>query len=324
MTRIAHARDDGPAPEAPRTPGRRTWLLLMHQLPAEPAYLRVKVLRRLRAVGAIAIRNSAYVLPESDETREDFQWIRREIVDAGGEATISVTNFLEGVSDAGLEGEFCAERNTEYAELAAAARSAAPREAERSRLRKRLHAIVERDFFGAEARLTAEEAMRELETRRGAGERREVEPLHERPAGAMWVTRAGARIDRLASAWLILRFIDPAARFRFVAPEGYVHEPGELRFDMFEGEYTHEGDRCTFETLMTRFGVGEAGISPIAEIVHDIDCKDDRYGRPETAGIAGLITGIASSHPRDEDRIAAALPIFDALQSRFRDDPNAG
>jgi hypothetical protein len=294
----------------------------MHQLPAEPAYLRVKVLRRLKALGARPIKNSAYVLPDGDAAREDFQWLRREIVDGGGEATVSVATFLEGVSDTALENEFSAERNEEYDDLVAAATAAVaaqgPKDTELARLRRRFQAIADRDYFEATGRFAAVQALAEIEARLRGHARGGSEPVNERPEGATWVTRSGVRIDRVASAWLIRGFIDAGARFRFVAPEGYVPESGELRFDMFEGEFTHEGGNCTFETLLNRFRVDEPELTTIAEIVHDIDCKDEKYGRPETAGIASLIAGVVAAHARDEDRIAAASPVFDALLAGFR------
>src|SRR5260370_1271318 len=125
-----------------------------------------------------------------------------------------------------------------------------------------------------------------------------------RPAkGRTWVTRSGVHVDRIASAWLIRRFIDPDARFRFVAPEEHQPAPGELRFDMFEAEYTHEGDRCTFETLLARFGLVDPALSAIAELVHDIDCKDGKFARGETAGVERGIAGIVRRHASDAARV---------------------
>jgi len=120
-------------------------------------------------------------------------------------------------------------------------------------------------------------------------------------------------IDRIASAWLIRRLIDAEAQFKFVAPEGYRPRPGELRFDMFEAEFTHEGAACTFETLVTHFGLGDPALRVIAEIVHDIDCKEARFGRPETPGIERLIAGIAKRHAEDRLRIEHGTALFDAL-----------
>ncbi|HET9515288.1 MAG TPA: chromate resistance protein ChrB domain-containing protein [Gemmatimonadales bacterium] len=136
--------------------------------------------------------------------------------------------------------------------------------------------------------------------------------------GRTWVTRQNVHVDRIASAWLIRRFIDGEARFKFVPARGYQPQPGELRFDMFEAEYTHEGDRCTFETLVKRFRLKDRALRAIGEIVHDVDCKDEKFGRPEAAGVASLIQGIARAHPADADRIERGSQLFDDLYARFR------
>jgi len=122
----------------------------------------------------------------------------------------------------------------------------------------------------------------------------------------------------MASAWLIRRFIDPDARFKFVPPKGYKPLPGELRFDMFEAEFTHEGDRCTLEVLIERTGIHDPGLSPIAEIVHDIDLKDSKFGRQDTIGIERLIAGIAMTHKDDEVRLERGCAVFNDLYEYFR------
>ena len=135
--------------------------------------------------------------------------------------------------------------------------------------------------------------------------------------GRNWVTRRGVYIDRIASAWLIRRFIDRAATFKFVSPKGYRRQESELRFDMFDGEYTHEGDRCTFEVLLDKFSLEDPALQAIGEIVHDIDLKDDKFKRADTAGVQTVITGVAAAHADDSDRIAHGSPIFDALYSQL-------
>ena len=135
--------------------------------------------------------------------------------------------------------------------------------------------------------------------------------------GRTWVTRAGVFIDRIASAWLIRRFIDRAAIFKFVSPKGYRRRESELRFDMFDGEYTHESDRCTFEVLLDRFSLDDPALHTIGEIVHDIDLKDEKFNRAETAGVQSVITGIAAAHADDSERIAQGAAIFDALYSQL-------
>ena len=295
------------------------WLLLIHQLPAEPAYLRVKVSRRLKRLGAIAVKSSVYALPASEEAREDFVWLRQEIVAAGGEATIVRAGLLEGHSDEQLREQFSAERDAEYSVLADELRSCLGGEATESDLRRfraRLKAIVERDFFDADGRFGATRALSELEQRAGGIRTRKRAIMEERPSAATWVTRKGVRIDRIASAWLIRRCIDPQARFVFVDPEEYRHRPGELRFDMYEGEFTHDGDLCTFEVLLRASEVtGDPALQALAQIVHDLDLKDDRYQRPETLGVAAFVKGITARHADDHRRLAEGATMLEALYS---------
>jgi Uncharacterized conserved protein len=131
------------------------------------------------------------------------------------------------------------------------------------------------------------------------------------------VTRQGVQVDRIASAWLIRRFIDREATFKFVPSSGYKPEPDELRFDMFEGEFTHRGDRCTFEVLVGHAGLDDPALSAIGEIIHDIDLKDDKYGRAETAGVKSLIAGIATPGTSDEQRLARGSVLLDGLYDSF-------
>ena len=135
--------------------------------------------------------------------------------------------------------------------------------------------------------------------------------------GRTWVTRQGIHVDRMACGWLIRRFIDAEARFKYVLPKDYVPEPGELRFDMFEAEFTHEGDRCSFEVLLGRIGLEDPALRAIAEIIHDIDLKDSKYEREETPGIAHLIAGIALVHREDEARQERASAVLGDLYEYF-------
>ena len=122
----------------------------------------------------------------------------------------------------------------------------------------------------------------------------------------------------MASAWLIRRFIDPEARFKFVPGKGYQPEPDELRFDMFEAEFTHDGDRCTFEVLLRQFELNDTSLKAISEIVHEIDLKDSKFGRPDTLGLERLINGIAMANKEDEVRLAQGATIFDGLHEYFK------
>lgn len=237
------------------------WLLFLHQLPPKPDYLRVKVRRRLQGLGAALVKNTVYVLSNSDESLEDFQWLREEIVAQGGSALIAEASFIEGISD------------------------------------EEVQAML--DEVGSE------------------GDAGPATAASEVAPGQTWVTRQGVFVDRIASAWIIRRFIDPKARFKFVAARGYKPRPGELRFDMVGGDFTHVGEDCTFQTLARRFGLAERALEAIGEIVHDIDCKDEKFARPETAGVQGLLRAIADDTDDDLERLERGFRVFDDLRAFY-------
>ena len=293
------------------------WLLLIHSIPPKPDYARVRIRRRLEAVGAVPVKNSVYVLPATDDAMEDFQWIRRDIVDAGGEGAVCVTRFVDGLDDNDIESLFRARADAEYDRVIEAAGSATPRGPDASaRLKRQLAAAIARDFFGASRRTDAERAVEGVApTGRVRGDR--ARGLVVAPRGATWVTRRDVGVDRMASAWLIRRFLDPKAAFRFVPARNYKAKRGDVLFDTFEGTHTHEGDRCTFEVLVHRFGLDDPALAVIAEIVHDIDCKDDKFARAETPGVARMIAGIRSAHATDAARLDAGTTLFDGLYAAW-------
>jgi hypothetical protein len=298
----------------PKADPEPRWLLLIHQIPPEPGYLRVKVARWLHRIGAVALKNTVYVLPRGDEGQEDFEWVLREIREGGGEATVCEARFVEGLRDEDVVALFNEARNADYRALADEARAAA----ELGHLRRRLEEIVALDFFRAPLRKAAESALSRLESRLRSDAPAVGGPRPEEYRGRTWVTRRGVHIDRMASAWLIRRFIDPDAKFLFVPGKGYEPRPGELRFDMFRGEFTHEGDRCTFEVLVQRLRLADPALRPIAEIVHDVDLKDGKFEREEAPGLDRLVAGICMAHKEDDERLARAFGVFDDLHRYFK------
>ena len=312
------------------------WLLLIHQLPAKPAYLRVKIWRRLQTLGAVAVKNAVYALPASEHSHEDFQWVLKEILDAGGEAMVCEARLLDGLSDADIRSQFNAARDQDYADIATEARVLSGRLAETpatesraelkvqfSRLKNKHAQTVGIDFFDADGRQSADGLVHELDQ---ALAEQAVTPMASQQAPAsdvenlksrVWVTRIGVHVDRIGCAWLVRRFIDRAGSFKFVPPKGYVPEQNELRFDMFDAEFTHEGDRCSFEVLMTRAGLDDPALGAIAEIVHDIDLKDEKFGREEAPGIKTLINGICADTRDDDERLVRGAAIFDDLYAVF-------
>ncbi|HEY3258088.1 MAG TPA: chromate resistance protein ChrB domain-containing protein [Gemmatimonadaceae bacterium] len=240
----------------------------MHQLPPQPDYFRVKVWRRLRAIGAAPLKNSVYVLANTPEAREDFEWLSREIVAGKGEATLCEANMISGTTDKEVE-------------LLIA------------------HSTKDRSSQAARAR-------------------RSVPVMRSRPRRATWVTRRNVHVDRIASAWLIRRFIDPGAKFKFVESVGYRRKSAELRFDMFDAEFTHVGASCTFEVLIQAFGLKRnQALRAVSEIVHDIDCKDDAFGREETRQTADELSLIYTSHASDLARLEYGATLFEGLYAMF-------
>jgi hypothetical protein len=311
--------NDSSVISAQGAPARKAeWLLLIHQIPPKPDYFRVKVRRRLQRIGAVALKNSVYLLPRRDETREDFEWLVREIRAEGGDATLCRASLLAGTSDEEVQTMFQAERGAEYAAIERDARALAeggePSEEELARLRHRLEDVARIDFFGAPNRGATEQALADAARPAAAATPAPGAP-ESGVRGATWVTRTAIKVDRIASAWLIRRFIDPGARFKFVPAKGYRPAPGELRFDMYQGEFTHEGDRCSFETLLARFGLTEPGLRALGEIVHDVDCKDEKFARAEAAGIASLVEGLVLAYPDDAERLERGMAVFEGLHA---------
>ncbi len=316
------------------------WLLLIHQIPPKPGYLRVKIWRRLQALGAVAIKNSVYVIPRNEQTLEDFQWLLREIVQAGAEASICAASFVEGLTDDQVEGLFRTARDADYGQIADEAKvvldTAPPGasmtdedrselEAALARLKKRFSVVANLDFFGAQGREAASTLLEKIEFRltealsRTDSESKQLDTSDlTQFRGRTWVTRKGVYVDRIACAWLISRFIDPEASFRFVSERGYRPKTGELRFDMFEGEFTHEGDLCSFEVLVQRFTVHDKALAEIGKIVHDLDLKETKFRKPETAGLSALLDGIVASRKPDEARLDRGSALFDDLYEYFR------
>ena len=302
------------------------WLLLIHQIPPNPPYLRAKILRRLKDIGAVALKKSAYLLPDNEEAQEDFQWLLNEIKADGGEGWVLRAEAVAGLSDEAVCDMFRTARAADYQELLAEVEKLAASEGDGDlniivalrKLRKRHGEVSAIDFFGAPGKNEVLIAMGAIEKRLEAiAHRAQSGEAPNESKGRRWVTRRGIKIDRTACCWLIRRIIDPGAEFLFVDPSQYQHQAGDQRFDMFEGEFTHEGDKCSFEVLVDRFQLESAGLRVIAEILHDLDLKDGKFGRPEAAGLGAMIEGLALRHSDDVKRMEEGIVILDALHARL-------
>ena len=308
-----------------------SWLLLLHQVPPSPPYFRAKVLRRLNQIGAVSIKNSAYILPELDETKEDFEWLHSEIVAEGGEAWLFRADAVTGISEESLVETFRKPRTEEYSQLLEGSQTLLKsissdendvdrRPPEWRRLKRRFDEIRQIDFFAAPGRQEVEEVMQRIEVILGESPKVAGSVDKNALANKAWITRRGVKVDRIASAWLVRRFIDEQAKFAFVDVDRHPPRESQIRFDMFEGEFTHEGDLCTFEVLVSRLRLEDPAIKMVAQIVHDIDLKDGKYQRPETVGVAAAIQGIVARHADDLQRIEEGCHLFDAIYAAFQAD----
>ncbi|HEV2914376.1 MAG TPA: chromate resistance protein ChrB domain-containing protein [Pyrinomonadaceae bacterium] len=324
-----------------RSSSKQDWILLIHQLPPKPTNLRVRIWRKLQKLGAVSIKNSVYVLPFNERTHEDFQWLKQEIESAGGEVTVFRAGAVEGATDDELIAAFRKARDDDYARLAAeldgltgtigeqkrgghlSAGRLGNHEAELDKLHAELERVRASDFFKAQGGTAAQSAYERCRkalrasqsrdtARAKAGATKGAASDRSHYQGKRWVTRRNLHLDRLASAWLIRQFIDSRARFYFVA-EGETVEGG-IPFDMFDAEFTHHGEDCTFETMINRFGLdGDTGLREIAEIVHDIDLKDDKFQRLEAVGLNATIRGISELLKDDRKLLRQCGVIFDGL-----------
>lgn len=303
-------------------------LLLLVGLPPNPSSLRVRVWRRLRSLGAVPLKRSAYLLPDTAERYEDFQWLAQEIERDGGEATLIRVQKIENVSPGEILRLFHEPRDRDYKQLATRyrkllqdlerAKSDAARsriQEDVSRLAKDHQRVRDIDFFDA----SGGAEVRRLEEAIAMRSRRPETPRREEPTtldltklrGRRWVTRPRPHVDRVASAWLIKRFIDPEATFIFARPEEFPQDA--VAFDAPGVELTHQGEDCTFETLIKRARLRDRRLTRLAELVHEADLRDGKFPHEEARGIDLAIRALLAASPDDDVVLAQGMSIFEGL-----------
>ena len=292
------------------------WCLLIHSVPARPLYLRARVRRLLAASGAAPIKKSVYALPASAAALDALRGIAAEIEAGGGSAFVCEATFPDDEVDRSVVRAFNDELHRHYRgwirEASATLRPPSGGRgagAKLPRLRGRLESLRAVDRFAAPGAAEATAVLARLE--------RDATAETPRPRkgwiGLAWVTRRGVHIDRIACAWVVRRFIDPVAVFRFTATPDAALAKGEIGFDMPGAEVGHEAGGCSVETLVRRAGIADPAVARIAEVVHDVDLKDGRFGHPENAGFEQMLVGVLASTAGDPERIERGLPLFDAL-----------
>lgn len=305
-----------------------TWLLLLHSLPAKSAPQRMALWRQLKRLGAVSFKTSAAVLPDRPDLFEGLQWLAQKVRQQGGEATLIRAGDIDGITDEEIIALFQQARTADYEEILTEARSQQPQEAGKAetsagpdleKLTARYQTVRQVDFFDCPAGVKVARLLEQLRR----GRESPAAPLLDKQAylRRVWLTRPRPEVDRVGSAWLIRRYIDPQSSFVFgTDPEAH---PGALPYDMVGVEFGHQGDDCTFETLVKRFAVEDAGVRKIAAIIHDADLADGRYGTQEGAGLLSILRGWAQMGWTDAEILARGFDCFDALHRQLSAAPSS-
>jgi hypothetical protein len=315
------------------------WLLFFYSVPSKPVSNRMKVWRKLMKAGAVPLKGAVYILPFSDEHYELLQWLVSEIAAMKGEGAFTRIERIETMKDIEIVALFDRQRAADYRTIGKAlddlerrlgsirqggrVRGAEGLSDEFDRLLKESDEVRKIDFFCAKEGKILEGKLKRIraELMKLAG----AETTQQRPAaistraadayqGKTWVTRRRPFIDRMASAWLIKRFIDKRASFDFIDEQEQDAVPkNAVVFDMRGGDFTHVADLCTFEVLVRSFGIKDKTVKKMAEIVHDLDTKDEKYGSAEAKGVEDILSGIRKTAKDDPDALEKGMQVFELL-----------
>jgi len=295
-----------------------SWLLLLYSLPTNRNTERVAVWRRLKKIGAVQIKTSTYLLPDEPAQYEQFQWLGQQVRDYGGDSTLVRAQEIEGLTREKVISLFNAARDKEYADLRKALQGFISRRrksdaefaaAELERLTKQFRELRQIDFFDSPRGHDVAMLLRRAEGPRRLAKLQTLDVRQYR--GKTWLTRPRPEIDRVGSAWLISKFIDPQAKFVF-APTAQAL-PEAIPFDMLDAEFSHHGNCCTFETLAKRFAIADKAVAKIGEMIHDADLDDARFQRVECVGIDRVLKGWAKEGVPDDEILRRGFECFDAL-----------
>ena len=301
------------------------WLLLLYALPTGRNSLRVTIWRKLKKTGAVALKTSASLLPDTPANYELFQWFAKQINDGGGEATLIRAKEIENMPHPKLVALFNGVRSEDYTaliqeltELLRAKRKAAGDSfvTEIERLRDRFEGIQKIDFFESPRAHDAQMLFQKAEGLRETKARPVALLKHADYRGRTWLTRPHPQIDRVGTAWLIKTFIDPQAKFVFGARAD--DHPAAVPYDMADVELTHQGDDCTFETLLKRFALRDKALEKIAAMVHDADLHDDKFRAPGADGIDRVLEGLSRLGWADEKIMQHGFTCFEALYAQVK------
>jgi len=303
----------------------KAWLLLLYGLPTKHSTERVSLWRKLKKFGALPFKTSAYVLPDQPVHCERFQWLAKQVRDDGGDATLIRVTEIEGLSNQQIAQKFNEARARDYADLGRAATAFIKRTKAKRRdssnddlekFQQRFNEIREIDYFDCSAAHNAQILLKRATGLHPASSQGGPKLDPKKFAGKTWLTRPRPEIDRVGSAWLIRKFIDPKARFVFAANPAA--QPAAVPYDMLDVEFTHHGEDCTYETLLRRFRIRDRAAQQIGEMIHDADLEDGKFQRAEAFGLDRVFKGWAKLGFSDAEILAKGFDCFEALYNWLR------
>jgi hypothetical protein len=318
------------------------WLLLFYSVPSKPVSSRMKIWRKLVKVGAIPLKGAVYILPYSEEHYELCQWLMSEVSAMGGEGDFVITDEFEMLKNGEIITLFNKQRKIDYGNIekrlneleikvnsikkGSKAKNVRTIKGQLNRYVEELNDVKKIDFFSSKFRRKVESKIQSFKTefkkiKLTDTEKGEIEQKisisykrHKDYSGKTWVTRKKPFVDRMASAWIIKKFIDKKAVFRFIDERERENvDKDSVTYDIREGEITHIGEMCTFEVLVKSFGIKDKRVKDIAELVHQIDMKDDRYSSPEARGIEEILLGIRKTAKGDLEALEKGIAVFEML-----------
>ncbi len=299
------------------------WLLLVFTLPTARASERVGVWRKLQRYGAVQLPASGHVLPNNSANQERFEWLATSIRNSRGQAAVAQVSLFDELQNGQLEQMFNDARARDYQALEKELKKLGKTarrdvtETDMARLRRKLQQIVEIDFFGSPARARIEAAMQQLELKDSNQPISRSKKNAKDYLGRTWVTRPHPGIDRVSSSWLILRYVDPQAKFVF--DHDSKRHPDAIPFDMFNaGGFGHVGNDCTFETLLKSFAIKEARLKLLGQAVHDADLADEYFGRNEALGVDRILDGWNRQGLSSDEVLRKGLEMIDGLYKGIR------
>lgn len=288
-------------------------------MPAKRATERVEVWRKLRRIGALPLGSAGYLLPKTAANHEHFEWLAASIRKYKGQASVIQVESIDDQPTDELTKRFNEARCRDYESLEADIAKAVRiknNSAQMARLRRRFQEINDIDFFRSAMRGRVETLL----ARASEPQPQAVHSVRRRKdfSARTWLTRPRPGIDRISSAWLITRFIDPQATFAFADDPKKV--PQGVPFDMFQaGGFGHRGDDCTFETLRKDFNIRDPKVVVIAEIIHDADLSDGKFGRSEGEGLDKVLIGWAQQSISDDELLRRGMELIEGLYHSIRD-----